>query len=205
MNQPGRPRLMADEEQRRAVCALVSLGAGVDAAARHVGCSTWTIRREAQRDETFARQLQEAETAAALMPLRMIRRAAENHWRAAAWLLERMCPERFAPRRPDAVAPGELKALLDKTAAILADECYDEAQRTRVVERLRQLQEDHFGERRARQQGPPEPPSEIQQLLERLPFAGFGAEFCSAEPSFAGKMAPLDLSTAAPNCLAGKE
>ncbi|MBX3435631.1 MAG: hypothetical protein KF847_20125 [Pirellulales bacterium] len=34
MNQPGRPRLMADEEQRRAVCALVSLGAGVDAAAR---------------------------------------------------------------------------------------------------------------------------------------------------------------------------
>lgn len=187
MQQPGRPRALADAEKRRTVCAMISVGAGIEAAARHVGCSTWTIRREAQRDEAFARQLQEAETAAELMPLRLVRQAAESQWRAAAWLLERMCPERFARRTADSVTEDELKALLEQTATILVDECYDEPQQQRVVRRLRQLQEDRFGERRARQQGAPEPKSELERMLDRLPWGAGGDAFCSSPRSSASK------------------
>ena len=187
MNPTGRPRVLADLEKRRTVCAMISVGAGIEAASRHVGCSTSTIRREAQRDEAFARQLQEAETAAELMPLRMVRQAAESQWRAAAWLLERICPERFARRPADSVAPDELKGLLDKAATVLVDECDDEAQRERIMGRLRQLQEDHFGQRRARQQPAPQPQSDLERLLERFPFGSGAPEFCSHNSSFAGE------------------
>lgn len=182
---------------------MISVGAGIEAAARHVGCSTWTIRREAQRDEAFARQLQEAETACQLAPLRMVRQAAETQWRAAAWLLERTCPERFARRSADAVTPGELEDLLEKTASILVDECYDQPHRQHVVQRLRELQEAHFGERRAGQQGPAEPQSEIERLLQRVQRERFGAALGASDGSSASKTSLSPLGSAPRNSLAG--
>ena len=168
MSNRGRPRALADEQKRRTVCAMISVGAGIEAAARQAGCSTWTIRREAQRDEDFAQRLREAETAAGLMPLQMLRKAASTQWRAAAWLLERSCPERFARRKPETIAPEEVKSLLDTVATIMAEECPDAAQQNRMIGRLEQLQQDHFGEARAAQQGPPEAMSEIEQFIQQF-------------------------------------
>lgn len=84
MSSAGRPRLLADEEKRRTLFAMISIGSGREAAARHVGCSVWTISREAVRDPDFDRRLREAETSAELMPLQMLRKASGSHWRAAA-------------------------------------------------------------------------------------------------------------------------
>ncbi|MCA9237029.1 MAG: hypothetical protein KDA44_16260 [Planctomycetales bacterium] len=209
MNQQGRPRLLADDEKRRLVCAMISVGAGIEAAARHAGCSTWTIRREAQRDEAFGRQLQQAETTAELTPLRMVRRAAETHWRAAAWLLERMCPERFARRAADSVAPDEVKSLLDKAASILVDECYDQSQQQRVVGRLQQLQQDHFGARRAQQQGPPQPKSDIDRMLDgmldRVRLEVLSEEFCLPKGNIARINGPTQSGDMTRKLKASKE
>ncbi len=168
MSNRGRPRALADEQKRRTVCAMISVGAGIEAAAKQAGCSTWTIRREAQRDEDFAQRLREAETAAGLMPLQMLRKAASTQWRAAAWLLERSCPERFARRKPETIAPEEVKSLLDTVATIMAEECPDVGQQNRMIGRLEQLQQDHFGEARAAEQGTPQAISEIEQFINRF-------------------------------------
>lgn len=98
MAQAGRPRAL-DEIKRREICALVAAGCGLEWASRYVGVSARTIRREALRDEDFHDQLRRAELSSQLNPLKALQNATGTHWRAAAWLLERTCPERFA--KPD--------------------------------------------------------------------------------------------------------
>jgi hypothetical protein len=80
-------------------CALIAAGCGIEWASRYVGVSARTIRREVLRNEDFYEQLRRAELSAQLNPLKALQNATGTHWRAAAWLLERTCPERFA--KPD--------------------------------------------------------------------------------------------------------
>jgi hypothetical protein len=78
---------MLDEVKQREVCALISAGCSVAHAARYVGCSARTIRRHAERDESFAQRLRRSETGIRLTALETIRKASATHWRAAAWLI----------------------------------------------------------------------------------------------------------------------
>ncbi|WP_146452641.1 hypothetical protein [Bythopirellula polymerisocia] len=167
-NPPGRPRALADPFRRREVCSLIGVGAGYDEAARHVGCTVATIRNEAGRDPVFAEQLAAAETAAGLSPLRALRTAANSNWRAAAWLLERTCPERFAQRKPDSLPPSEVRTLLDEVASIMADECTDEAQLQRMCSRLDELQKVRFGQYRSALQGDPAPKPAEERFYDKL-------------------------------------
>ncbi len=152
MNSEGRPRLLADEEKRRTLLAMISVGAGREAAARHVGCSVWTVAREAVRDPEFDRRLRDAETSAALLPLRRLREASGTHWRAAAWLLERLNPEQFIRRRPDTLTPTELNAMLEQVVGILAEEFGDKDQQQRILRRLEEVQEAFCGSRSSEDQ-----------------------------------------------------
>jgi hypothetical protein len=102
MDSPGRPHAL-DYARCAEICELVAAGHSVAAVARMVGCNVKTIRRHAQRDEVFARQLRAAEVNARNDPLKQLRRAASSNWRAAAWLLERSDPERFG--KQTAAAP----------------------------------------------------------------------------------------------------
>ena len=95
MAKGGRPRTL-DEVKQREVCALVSAGCSLAGAGRYVNCSVKTIRREAERDPAFGDHLRKSQLAAQLEPLRALRGKANTHWRAAAWLLERVDPEQFA-------------------------------------------------------------------------------------------------------------
>jgi hypothetical protein len=135
MSTVGRPRVL-DEYKRREVCALVSAGCGIEGAARYVGCNTRTIRREALRNPDFHEQLRNAELACELEPLRAMKRAAATHWRAAAWLLERTQPNRFARRGPDAVTPAELDALMQRLSEAIAAELPDQETFARVCQIL---------------------------------------------------------------------
>lgn len=95
---PGRNHFL-DDAKRREICALVAYGCTLQSAAKHVGCSRGTVHREACRNPEFAEQLRCAERDAHLRPVSTLRQAACDNWRAAAWLLERTCPEEYA-RKP---------------------------------------------------------------------------------------------------------
>lgn len=116
----GRKRLLADPEKRRTLCAMIAVGAGLEAAAEHVGCSVRTIRREAERDPAFAAQLVAARKELLLYPVRAMHAAASTHWRAAAWMLERSFQLRFAQSEPNrhATPQGQLDEISDQIATI---------------------------------------------------------------------------------------
>jgi transposase len=93
----GRPRAL-DDAKRQEITALVAGGCTLREAAKHVGCGINTIRRELERNPLFSENFRRSQKHAQLSPLRTMQRAARKHWRAAAWLLERIYPERFARR-----------------------------------------------------------------------------------------------------------
>ena len=119
MAKGGRPRAL-DEIKRREVCALVSAGCSYAGAGRYVNCSAKTIRREAERNVAFGEQLRRSRLAAQLEPLRALRNKATTHWRAAAWLLERVDPEQFARYDSKLLTPEEVSDLLDNISQTLA-------------------------------------------------------------------------------------
>jgi len=120
----GRPRVL-DEVKRGEICALISVGCSLEAAARYVGCNPSTIRREAVRNDEFYKRLRNAEVAAEIKPLNALQRAAATHWRAAAWLLERTRPDRFAKFPPHMVRIDDAQQLLEHFLEIVAQELPD--------------------------------------------------------------------------------
>ncbi|MCG8448170.1 MAG: hypothetical protein MI725_01145 [Pirellulales bacterium] len=112
---------MLDETKKREVCALVAAGCSFDFAGRYVGCSAKTIRREGERDAAFGERLRQAQLSAQLEPLRALRSKATTHWRAAAWLLERVDPEQFARFDRKQYHPQEVADLLENIRAALVD------------------------------------------------------------------------------------
>jgi hypothetical protein len=107
MNSPGRPCAL-DDARCAEICDLVADGKSIHAVARLVGCNVKTIRRHAARNPNFGRLLATAEISARHDPLKMMRRAAGASWRAAAWLLERTDPERFAKQSPATCRPADV-------------------------------------------------------------------------------------------------
>lgn len=99
MSTAGRPKVL-DENSQAIVCNLVAAGVSIREAADFLDCDPRSIRREAERNENFGRQLAQAKSDARVHPLETLRRAAKSNWRAALCWAERMNPERFA--RPNA-------------------------------------------------------------------------------------------------------
>jgi hypothetical protein len=164
MAQVGRPKAL-DEIKRREVCALVSAGCGIEFASRYVGCSARTIRREALRNEDFHEQLRRAELSSQLNPLKALQNASSTHWRAAAWLLERTCPERFA--RPDLkrLDPADLQTIFVELFEQINQAIPDPALCLRVYHRLTGFLEASLQERWAAK-NPRRDPKRARRLLE---------------------------------------
>ncbi|TWT35896.1 hypothetical protein KOR34_07930 [Posidoniimonas corsicana] len=115
-----RPRVL-DETKRREVCALLTAGMTLGSAAEYVGCSVKTIRRERDGDEDFDLEVRRAKMAARLGPLQAVRRAAETHWRAAAWLVERQ-ERRDERRRADRRRRVELERVVGAVKEVMRRE-----------------------------------------------------------------------------------
>jgi hypothetical protein len=131
----GRPRIL-DDVKRGQICALLSAGCGLNAAARYIGCSTVTIRREAIRNQAFRLELRESQVRAQLNPLRAMQNAAKTHWRAAAWMLERIDPEQFDRRRNADCRPRQLHEIVEAIVQSAVDEIDDDKLRDRICRRL---------------------------------------------------------------------
>ena len=135
MSTIGRPRSL-DDAKRREVVALISVGLGLQDAARYVGCSVSTLRREMQRNAEFRQDIHSAEIRTQIDALRAMRNASATHWRAAAWFLERTNPRRFARPSLRAFSPDEIQTALDDVITAAIDEIDDPAVRKRVARRL---------------------------------------------------------------------
>ena len=107
----GRRRLL-DPEKKVELCEHVAKGAPVEDAAETVGVSIRTVQRERKLDEDFDHELQ-LSLRATPDPLKMMQAASRTHWRAAAWLLERTDPEKFARRAKNSASPAQFDAGLE--------------------------------------------------------------------------------------------
>ncbi len=134
----GRIRVL-DEAKQREICALIATGCSLEAAASYVECAPNTIRREADRNPDFGRRLREARLQAQLSPLQAMRKAANNHWRAAAWMLERADPEHFDRRPSPAFRAKQARALKHDILAVLSAEIDDPDLQVRVRKQIRHL------------------------------------------------------------------
>lgn len=133
-----------DETKRREVCAILAVGGTRVMAASYVGCHVQTIRRRAERDPEFAEQLRKAELSAEITFLKSIQAAVGDvkQWRAAAWALERLFPERYARRAPDSITVAQMTEIIKALAAIIVGEVPVKKHRERVLARLAELLAD---------------------------------------------------------------
>jgi hypothetical protein len=162
-SRPGRPRAL-DEYKRREICAVIHMGCSLEAAARYVGCSASTVRREANRNPEFNDALRRSGCSAQLMPLQAMREFAKKYWRAAAWLLERMDPQRFGKLNIRYVDVEQFQAILETTGNVLRDEIHDPADLQRVLEKLHEICKLADQEALANLQGPfAKPPKRSRQ------------------------------------------
>ena len=135
MSNAGRPRIL-DDKKRSEVITLLGVGLGLQEAARYVGCSVDTLRREMQRNEEFGDEARTAEVRAQIGAVRGLREAASTHWRAAAWYLERTNPRRFSRPSLRTFRPDEIEAVFSDVIAAAAEEIEDLELRDRVCRRL---------------------------------------------------------------------
>jgi hypothetical protein len=130
-----------DDVKQREVLAILSMGCSQSMAAKYVGCAPATIRREAARDAKFAKKLREAKGNAELGLVKNIRKAAnkEQYWRAAAWALERMFPEKYARRGPDVITAEQLAQVLAQLAERIIEQVPVDAYRKNIVKAVESL------------------------------------------------------------------
>jgi hypothetical protein len=159
----GRPRVL-DDVKRREICALVAGGCSLHEAARYIGCGINTIRRELERNAQFKGGLRRSQMYAQLSPLRAMQQAVGKHWRAAAWMLERAYPERFARRDPATLNARQARRLLNEVIDIVRREIRDPYTQAQLVKRLKPAFEDSI--RAARDSG--RTSRELREALEFL-------------------------------------
>ena len=117
-------RPVLDEGKKREIVAILSVGCSRRTAARYVGCDHSTIRRTAQRDSAFDEQLRHAENQHEFTYLKNIQQAATKpqYWRAAAWVLERIFPQKYARRGPDVITVDQIKQVLTQLVDVIIQE-----------------------------------------------------------------------------------
>ncbi len=134
-------RFKFDDTKRREVCAILAVGGTRLMAATYVGCCVDTIRKTARREEAFAEQLRRAELGPEITFLKCLQTAASDvkQWRAAAWALERLFPERYARRLPNTITLEQMTEIVKALCGIIVSEVPIKKYRERVLARLAEL------------------------------------------------------------------
>lgn len=98
---PGRPRSVMTTDAEAAILRAVRLGVWPDRAATMNGIPSATLRAHRRRNKAFATALESAEAEAESAIHGKILRHMDKQWTAAAWMLERRWPSRWAKREPE--------------------------------------------------------------------------------------------------------
>jgi uncharacterized protein YdiU (UPF0061 family) len=136
-------------DERRDVLAVLGLGCDEKLAAAYVGRPLECLHETAKRYTSFREALEKAKTRAQVDLITNIRNASRNErfWRAAVWVLERIDPERYGPRRLHADSDSRrLHPALERIVQILLEEIPDPKRRQSVLKRLSRLVDDCFAE-----------------------------------------------------------
>jgi hypothetical protein len=136
-----RGKSILTEVKRREIFAILAVGCSRTVAARYVGCHPATIRNTAKREPEFAVALEQAESQHEIRHLTHINAAAKEgrYWRAAAWALERMNPDRYARRRPNTITVQQVSEVLAQFASVMLEEVTDPQLQQRISDRLSDL------------------------------------------------------------------
>jgi hypothetical protein len=134
-------RPVLDEIKQREILAILTVGCSRRTAARYVGCAVSTIQNTADRDGGFAEKLRRAENQHEFTYLRNIQQAAKKpqYWRAAAWVLERVFPEKYARRGPEVITVDQIRQVLARFAEIIVAEVPVARYRQDIIKRLEGL------------------------------------------------------------------
>ena len=131
-------RRQLTQQQKNEILAILSAGCSRAAATRSVRCTPNRLKREILENPTFAEQVAKAEEGIELFYLSRIRSAAqkEQHWRAAAWVLERRLPNRYGVKKPESLTAEHVQKFMAACLQILAEEMPDKEQREKILNRL---------------------------------------------------------------------
>jgi hypothetical protein len=130
--------------QRNKITSMLNIGGDRSMAAGYARCHPATIRAEMRRDAEFANQVTQAELRNESSFLKVIHQAGKDpkQWRAAAWALERLYPERYARRKGNTLTEEQVSQLIAEMAEIVASEL-PQRYRQRVFARLADLQTNY--------------------------------------------------------------
>jgi hypothetical protein len=150
MAKRGRPPVL-DERKQREIVAILSVGCSRRCAAHYVRCSPKTIRNTAQRNPEFAENLKQADSHGEVFWMKCINAAAkkEQYWRAAAWALEHIKPERYAKQPLEVITVEQISRLLAQFAKIVVEEIPVSKYRKPVLKRFDELRKEIQGKEQA--------------------------------------------------------
>lgn len=127
--------------EKKNILAIITVGCSRETAARYARCSTALIRREITEDPKFAAEMAKAAEDSEVYFINKIRKAAdkEQYWRAAAWALERRCPNRYAPRGSGTLSMDQVRQLISRFTDIVVQSIPQGAERRLLIRRIHEL------------------------------------------------------------------
>ena len=125
-------------KQKKEVLAFLSVGCSRAAAARCIRISPYMLNREMSEQPQFAEDIAKAEEGIEIFFLSRIRNAAqkEQHWRAAAWVLERRFPQRYGNKKPENLTAERVQKFMTSCLQIIDEELQNKELQTRILLRL---------------------------------------------------------------------
>ena len=129
------------EFEKAGIIAVITAGCSRETAAVYAKCSRWKLKQAISEDGTFAADVAKAEQESEVFFVNKIRKAAdkEQYWRAAAWALERRCPNRYAARGAGTLTMDQVKQLVSKLADIVVQEIPGGTERRKILKRINEL------------------------------------------------------------------
>jgi hypothetical protein len=117
-----------DDFRKRLIIRGISRGYTRTKIAAMVGCAVSTIMRTAERDPQFFADLAQAEAAFLNGSIDTLYRSAcqERNWRAAAWVAERLDPDRFGRTPPRSRTIPQMLELIGKLLTRICDQLPEE-------------------------------------------------------------------------------
>jgi hypothetical protein len=102
-----------EDEQRSELLKWLRNGMTLDIAARLSDLSPGDVAEQQHGDVELAEQIAKALAEGEAVHLARIAEAGRSNWRASAWILERLYPEKYAPPLPQVPDASPLPTSLD--------------------------------------------------------------------------------------------